>query len=460
MTVVNLATSATPTPSLSTERTTKIGLGFGIPLVNTEIEILPTIKIDINPGEIILIVGESGCGKSTAIRKINEVLGGLAIDEITFDPDSAVIEGILPGRPLEEAILLVTKCGFTEPKLWLRRFDELSDGEQFRIRLAKAVSLSIESQTYIPLLCDEFGSRLHRQLLKAICYNLRSLVATYNLTVVATIHDDGISKILNPTVIVRPGQSDSVEDRREFLPFPTEPINDLRFLVGKINIEKGSRRDYAQFSQSHYRQSKELGFVDCVYTMYDGNDKCIGVIVYSYGALALALRNKATNRRFSRKPKQLNEELRVIRRVVVHPDLRGCGLGHFLVSKTMPLVGVEFIECLASMGRYNPVFEKAGMTKIGEYRLSAQQQRYVRDLRALEANPLGKNFIERIREDSRVWYLVKGAIFDWYRGTTGGGVVRVEKQSPELLAQIFLGLVYSTPTYYLWRRSGAPFDQE
>jgi len=46
-------------------------------------------------------------------------------------------------------------------------------------------------------------------------------------------------------------------------------------------------------------------------------------------------------------------------------------------------------------------------------------------------------------------------VYEWYSATTGGGRNRVERQSPEFLAQLFRGLVGVKPVYYLWQRGSS-----
>jgi hypothetical protein len=61
---------------------------------------------------------------------------------------------------------------------------------------------------------------------------------------------------------------------------------------------------------------------------------------------------------------QLNREFINISRVVVHPKFRSIGLGAMLVRESLPLVKKKYVETMAVMAKYNPFFEKAGMTRI------------------------------------------------------------------------------------------------
>ena len=118
----------------------------------------------------------------------------------------------------------------------------------------------------------------------------------------------------------------------------------------------------------------------------------------------------------------------------------------------MPLVGVPYVECLASMGSVNPVFERAGMERIGECPMPAERAKLLRELETLGADPFGADFVNQVVRRPRVRRVVAKMIYQWYQATTGEGEKRVARQSPQFLAQAFRGLVGTQPVYYLWRR--------
>ena len=63
---------------------------------------------------------------------------------------------------------------------------------------------------------------------------------------------------------------------------------------------------------------------------------------------------------------QLQKEVSVISRVIIHPKYRSIGLGAKLVAETLPQAGTPNVEATAVMARYNPFFEKAGMQRLAE----------------------------------------------------------------------------------------------
>jgi len=59
----------------------------------------------------------------------------------------------------------------------------------------------------------------------------------------------------------------------------------------------------------------------------------------------------------------LNEEVRTISRVIVHPQWRGLGLAVRLVRHALTHAETVYTEALAAMGRVHPFFERAGMQR-------------------------------------------------------------------------------------------------
>ncbi len=435
----------------ASQRTAAVGVRFGIPLIDGPVTIVERIRLALWPGRVVLFVGPSGSGKSTALDELErQFSGGCMVQRISFPTDAAILDRVAPWAALGEALNTLTSCGLGEAAMWVRPFDGLSDGEKFRARLARAIALHSRGDAAAPLLCDEFCSALHRRAARAISFCLRKLVTRRSLSVVLACSNEDLIADLQPDLIVwfrGRGRCD-VEERSIQARRPPS-------IRRRLRIEPGSKRDYDAFSAMHYRATDELGFVDKVFVMRDGaGPEPLGIVVYAHGPLELSLRNQATDGLFSRKPQALNQSLRILRRLVIHPDVRGCGLGHFLVRKTLPLVGTEYVECLASMGEFNPVFEKAGMRSIGQCCISPRRQAALDKLQGMDVDPNAREFTLHVCRRRRVREIVSRVVHDWYAATTGGGERRVERQSPELLAQTFRGIIASRPVYYLWRRRG------
>jgi ABC-type ATPase with predicted acetyltransferase domain len=370
-------------------RTADIGTCFGAPHAPRRVTVIEPTEIPLRPGEIVLIHGPSGSGKSSALAAIGRrCAGGCDVGRVSFPPDVAIVDRIAPSAPLPDALSLMTCCGLGEVDLWLRPFETLSDGEKFRARLARAVALHSRAAQAPPLLCDEFCANLHRRAAQAISFNLRKLVARRGLCIVLACAQEDVIPDLGPHVLARlrgRGKCEVQDRAAGFSPRgaantwgPDRPKTAARStlsLLRRLCIKTGAKTDYDAFAAMHYRATDELGFVDKVFVLREGvAGETLGVVVYAHSPLELSLRNQATDGWFKRRPRRVNRCLRILRRLVIHPDVRGCGLGHFLVRKTLPLLGTEFVECLAGMGEFNPVFEKAGMQRIGQYEVSPQRQ--------------------------------------------------------------------------------------
>jgi hypothetical protein len=143
-------------------------------------------------------------------------------------------------------------------------------------------------------------------------------------------------------------------------------------ITQNLEIVSGTRADYEFLSQYHYRQTS-IGPYAAIYTLKGKfrtaeRLETVGVIVYTTPAAGSQMRTAAipflSGLDRCTRLKLINANIRTISRVVIEPRFRSLGLAARLVSETMPLMNVPFIEALAVMGQVNPFFEKAGMTRI------------------------------------------------------------------------------------------------
>jgi ABC-type thiamine transport system ATPase subunit len=119
------------------------------------------------------IVGPSGSGKTTVARAMAQPLGGRVVEAKDADGNLAepfawpADESLVDGFP--EAIGTDTICetlsavGFGSTPNWRRPYRVLSNGEQFRVNLARAM---LESDG-APVFMDEFASLVNDQVAKA-----------------------------------------------------------------------------------------------------------------------------------------------------------------------------------------------------------------------------------------------------------------------------------------------------
>jgi hypothetical protein len=115
-------------------------------------------------------------------------------------------------------------------------------------------------------------------------------------------------------------------------------------------------------------------------------DETVGAIAYGSPPLAVAGRRQALGKQLT--VKEVNQNIIRISRVVIHPKYRTIGLGAKIVKETLPNAGKPIVETIAVMAKYNPFFEKAGMTKITQTIPDQSVLNAINNLRTLGFNPV------------------------------------------------------------------------
>jgi ABC-type uncharacterized transport system YnjBCD ATPase subunit len=134
------------------------------------------------PWNVGLIVGPSGSGKSTIARKLfpGRIVGGFEWK------GASVIDDFPADCTLEEIGSICNAVGFSTIPAWLRPFRVLSNGEQFRVTLARAL---VETRELVVF--DEFTSVVDRQVAKIASHAVQKAVRKRKRQFVAvTCHYD------------------------------------------------------------------------------------------------------------------------------------------------------------------------------------------------------------------------------------------------------------------------------
>jgi ABC-type ATPase with predicted acetyltransferase domain len=140
---------------------------------------------------IMLICGKSGSGKSTILR---EMYGD--VKAIKYDYNKAVISQF-PKLSEEESCDLLCSIGLSSVPSWLRKPNELSNGERARLDIAKAI---YDADGGI-ILVDEYTSVVNRAAAKSMSFALQRYVRQKNLKIIiASCHFD-IVEWLQPDYI-------------------------------------------------------------------------------------------------------------------------------------------------------------------------------------------------------------------------------------------------------------------
>jgi ABC-type lipoprotein export system ATPase subunit/GNAT superfamily N-acetyltransferase len=352
--IINISyETAAPEP---TERVVGVAEGFGLGLDQWQkFLIYDNVELKIGPQDIVYITGDSGSGKSVLLKVLEKDirhdmgLSCINIAEIKPEPNKPLIETV--GKTLEEGLELLSKVGLNDAFLFLRSYEQLSDGQKYRYKIAKM----IESNAQFWIM-DEFAATLDRDTAKIVAYNLQKLARQQSKAVLAATTHTDLFEDLNPSVYIYKKFGKEIDIRY----YPNEPAKECT-LMKEMRIVEATTEDWRKLAHFHYRSHKIAG-PRKIFRLVRGDELC-GVIVYCYPPPTCFGRRLVLPKLTF---KELNEKLSIISRVVVHPKYRTIGLGSKLVRETLPLAGTPYVEMPAVMAKYNPFAEKAGMQKIAE----------------------------------------------------------------------------------------------
>jgi ABC-type ATPase with predicted acetyltransferase domain len=334
-----------------TPRSLVVAEAFGLGIDDAQKFKVLDAELKISPNDVVYITGDSGSGKSVLLRAIRADLGGEAVDlsEVAVDADKPLIETV--GATVEEGLELLSKVGLNDAFLFLRTYNQLSDGQKYRYRIAKLIESG--KQWW---LMDEFAACLDRDTAKIIAFNLQKIARQQGkAVVVATTHGD-LFRDLAPSVHVHKRFGEEIQVKY----CQGKPAAECS-LVSEMRVEQGTLDDWRKLSRFHYRGHRTVG-PRKIFKLTRGEELC-GVIVYCYPPPSCYGRRLVLP---SLPIEQLNRQLSIISRVVVHPKYRAIGLGAKLIRETLPLVGTPCVEMIAVMAKYSPFAEKAGMQRIAQ----------------------------------------------------------------------------------------------
>ena len=184
------------------ERVIQVAEAFGLGLEDRDFTVLDNVEVDVNPGDVIYINGQSGAWKSVLLRELAAKLTDAGqsvsnIDSVKFE-DCPLIDQI-GGESMAEAIRLLSIAGLSDAYLYIRRPQELSDGQRYRFRLAKLIEENADVWV-----ADEFGAVLDRVTAKIVAWNLAKTARKYHKTlIVATTHTDLVEELAPSLMITK-----------------------------------------------------------------------------------------------------------------------------------------------------------------------------------------------------------------------------------------------------------------
>jgi len=243
-----------------------------------------------------LVVGPSGSGKSTIARRL---FGDRLQAKAEWPRDRAVVDGF-GERPIKQVTGMFTAVGFSSPPSWIKPYQVLSHGEQFRCDLARA--LLDEEQGIVVF--DEFTSVVDRSVARIVSAAVAKGIRQGSIGcrfVAVTCHDD-LAEWLQPDWVIDMATA-SFHWRRLQRP----PI--------RLEIFRCCRSAWDMFRRHHYLSGSLSAAARCFLALWQG------VPVAFCATLALVGRKR--RRRFTR--------------IVTLPDYQGIGIGMALTETVAEL---------------------------------------------------------------------------------------------------------------------------
>ncbi len=234
-----------------------------------------------------LIVGPSGCGKSV-IK--DAMFSEYVYDDFRWDGSKSILDAFPKDMGIKDISTILNSVGFSSPPSWFKPFHVLSNGEQFRVTIARALAESKD-------LCviDEFTSVVDRVVAKCGSAAVAKTVRRYGKKFIAISCHYDIEEWLQPDWV--------------YLPFENE--FQWRLLQRrpeiKLEIARVHHKAWGLFKQHHYLSASLNNSAQCFIAFWDG----VPVAFYSY--------LQFVNNRLKRTKRG--------HRVVCLPDYQGAGIG-------------------------------------------------------------------------------------------------------------------------------------
>ena len=194
------------------ERCRKIQEAFGIVSDIFKTTVIRDFSTDFNAGEICLITGASGVGKSLLLEGIRHVIGnsgaklpqGIKIKGKNEGSKVRIARLITPPRhkspiellgkhSLDDAMRILARAGLAEAQLFVRPVSSMSVGQSYRLALALALAKKPDI-----VMIDEFCEPLDEYTSAAVCRKIRGAAKKGICFLVATADARKVRAELRP----------------------------------------------------------------------------------------------------------------------------------------------------------------------------------------------------------------------------------------------------------------------
>jgi excisionase family DNA binding protein len=193
-----------------TQQTHAIHQAFSISPDDISHRVIKDLNLTLNPGEVVLITGSSGSGKTTLLNLLIErEYSGLAGDIqlpsnyhvgnfAAIRSQKALIE-VLGNRDIRSALHLMGLVGLSDAFVYLKRFEELSNGQQYRAKLAQLIAGG-----YNVWVADEFCATLDLVTANVVADRLQKTARQLKaLLIVASSQPELFARALRPDQVIQ-----------------------------------------------------------------------------------------------------------------------------------------------------------------------------------------------------------------------------------------------------------------
>lgn len=239
-----------------------------------------------------VIVGPSGSGKTTIAR---EFFGEHIVTGYEWSQDQSIVDDFPKDCGIKDITGLLSSVGFSSPRSWLRPFHALSNGEQFRVTIARALAENAPITVI-----DEFTSVVDRTVAQIGSAAVAKTVRRRNQKLIAVSCHYDILDWLEPDWVYLPAENRLYAGRSVH----QRPVIDL--VVRRVHSSA-----WAIFSKHHYLDHSCATSARCFVAFW--NDRPVAFTAWLH---------------FPHPRVSFKRE----HRTVVLPDFQGVGIGNALAD--------------------------------------------------------------------------------------------------------------------------------